>query len=107
MKSIFCLVTKIGRIIYEEKIFALSLSVIMAFSLVACGKSAENNETTTTASDIAEKGEINLGEYKGLTVYSDDIQVKDSDLEAYINQRLESDATTEYKTTGVIKKMIR
>lgn len=88
----------------KKKIFALSLSVIMAFSLAACGKSAENNETTTTASDIAEKGEINLGEYKGLTVYSDDIQVKDSDLEAYISQRLESDATTEYKTTGVVKK---
>lgn len=87
----------------KKKIFALSLSVIMAFSLVACGKSTEQ-ETTTTASDIGEKGEINLGQYKGLTVYSDDIEVKDSELEAYINQRLELDATTEYMTSGVIKK---
>ena len=87
----------------KKKIFALSLSVIVAFSLVACGKSTEQ-ETTTTASDIGEKGEINLGQYKGLTVYSDDIEVKDSELEAYINQRLELDATTEYMTSGVIKK---
>lgn len=87
----------------KKKIFALSLSVIMAFSLVACGKSTEQ-ETTTTVSNIGEKGEINLGQYKGLTVYSDDIEVKDSELEAYINQRLELDATTEYMTSGVIKK---
>lgn len=86
-----------------KKMFALSLSVMMGFILVACGKGDEQ-ETTTKLNDIGEKGEITLGEYKGLTVYSDEINVKDSELEAYINERLELDSTTEYVKTGVVKE---
>lgn len=89
----------------KKRILALSLSVIMALSLTACGKGDEKETTTNGSSvNLTEKGEIKLGEYKGLTVYSDDIKVKDSELEAYINQRLELDATTEYKTSGVVKE---
>lgn len=87
----------------KKKIIALSLAVVTALSLVACGEADNNNETTTSGqSDLGEKAEIILGEYKGLTVYSDDIQVTDTALESYINQRLSLDAVTEYRTEGVV-----
>lgn len=93
----------------RKKIIALSLAVAMTLSLAACGEADDKNETTTVNENdalqegkLGDKAEVRLGEYKGLTVYSDDIQVTDTALESYINQRLSLDAVTEYHTEGVV-----
>lgn len=86
----------------KKKLLAMGLAVCTVLSLSACGK--DKAEETTAAVDLKfGEGTVTLGEYKGLTVYSDDIDVSEDDLEEYLNYRLSLDSTTEYKKEGTIK----
>lgn len=86
----------------KKKLLAMGLAVCTVLSLSACGK--DKAEETTAAVDLKfGEGTVTLGEYKGLTVYSDDIDVSEDDLEKHLNYRLSLDSTTEYKKEGTIK----
>lgn len=93
----------------RKKILALGLAVCTLFSFTACSDSEENATTpasgnvTASGATLTDGGEINLGDYKGLIVYADDIAVSESELQEYVNSRLEADAVTEYVTEGVVE----
>ncbi len=98
----------------RKKLLAMGIAVCTMFAFVGCNDTDSSTPETTTqgvsdtnvtpnGTPIGE-GEIELGEYKGLTVYSDDIAVTDEEVEEYVNSRLEQDAVTEYVEYGTVKE---
>lgn len=77
-----------------KKIFAVTLSAALAFSVIGCGA---NNGTVKT-----DEGEVKLGQYKGLVVYHDDIEVTDEAYDAQVKQILNQNATTELVKEGKV-----
>lgn len=76
-----------------KKVLAVALSSVMALALVGCGGSSKTDE-----------GEVKLGEYKGLVVYHDDVEVTDDDYQQTVDYLLSQDATTELVKKGTVKK---
>lgn len=76
-----------------KKITAVAISLAVAVGLlVGCGGTATDN------------GEIKLGKYKGIVVYEDDVEVKDSDYKQTVDGMLQQDTKTEVDKSGKVKK---
>lgn len=71
----------------------VALTVAMTVGLVGCGSKSSSKE-----------GSVELGKYKGLTVYEDDIAVTEEDYHAMVDNLLAQAATTEQVTEGKVKK---
>lgn len=93
----------------RKKLLALTLAVCTAFSLAAC--SSGNEDETTTASQVDKtgngyvldkEGQVELGIYKGITIYEDDVKITDEDLEKYVDSRLSYDSKTVYVEEGTV-----
>lgn len=76
-----------------KKCLAVVLSSVMAVALVGCGGTSKTEE-----------GEVKLGEYKGLVVYHDDVEVTDDTYQQTVDYLLSQDATTEVVEKGTVKK---
>lgn len=75
-----------------KKSLAVVLSAAMALALIGCGGTSKTDT-----------GEIKLGEYKGLVVYHDDIEVTDEAYQQTVDYFLNQDATTEMVKKGKVK----
>lgn len=71
---------------------AIALTVVMAVGMIGCGKSSSSKG-----------GSVELGQYKGLTVYEDDINVSDEDYQSTVKNILSQAATTEQVKEGEVK----
>ncbi len=78
-----------------KKFLAVALSAAMAIGVIGC--STGSSEVKTDNADVK------LGEYKGLVVYHDDIEVSDEDYQAQVQQILSQHSTTEMVKEGKIK----
>ena len=79
-----------------KKFLAVAISATMALGLIGCG--------STKSSDVkTDYGTITLAEYKGLTVYEDDIAVTDEEVQSSIDSDLSNHSTTETVKKGDIK----
>jgi trigger factor len=76
-----------------KKVLAVVLSSAMALALIGCGSTSKTDE-----------GEVKLGEYKGLVVYHDDVEVTDDDYQETVDYLLSQDETTELVKKGTVKK---
>ncbi|MFQ9515759.1 MAG: FKBP-type peptidyl-prolyl cis-trans isomerase [Eubacterium sp.] len=76
-----------------KKVLAVVLSSAMALALIGCG----------TKTSVGE-GEVKLGEYKGLVVYHDDVEVTDDAYQQTVDYLLSQDTTTELVKKGTVKK---
>lgn len=75
-----------------KKGLAVVLSAAMALTLIGCGGTSKTEE-----------GEIKLGEYKGLVVYHDDVEVTDDAYKQTVDYLLSQDTTTEMVKKGTVK----
>lgn len=87
----------------KKKILAITLSLCTAFSMVACSDGKDTGSTETTAAGtVKTEGKITLGEYKGIKVDASLKEVSEEDIQAYLDSVLESLATEEEVTEGVV-----
>lgn len=77
-----------------KKALAVVLSASMALTLIGCGGGTSKTDD----------GEIKLGEYKGLVVYHDDVEVTDDAYKQTVDYLLSQDTTTETVKKGKVKK---
>ena len=90
----------------KKKLLAVALCICAAFSVVACGGQETSEEGTTdeTNSETKTEAKITLGDYKGIKVDASLGEVSEEDLKEYLDSVLESKATTEEITEGVLAK---
>lgn len=71
----------------KKRLLVLGAAAVMAFSLMGCGESKEQK-----LSEINPDKYVTLGDYKGLTVSFDSIEVTDDMIQAKIDSALEANA---------------
>jgi len=79
-----------------KKITAIGLALVFVFSFAACGRSLPYD-------DYNLEDYITLGEYEGMEVEKYTIEVTDEEVEEEINNRLQTAATTEEVSEGVVE----